>query len=338
MNDDIKVRRRMNSVFNNVAFDTEYDKVPIKKVVNSYGKNILKHLNNMDISDSDIKKYSTNFNKPKPQSMDLLIEGMTKIIFGSDGLIKKLRSTEKPKKTKNLENFKNKRKLFHKFKVINIKPITEKKESDLFITNFKNLKITQNVLTHLNHSDSTRNSTHRKNLPSLQLENNFEDEKIEFIKKFSRNKFKRKCSEIYKDNINLLKQFSHESLTSYSKCFETKRIDYETDRKIFGEIEKRSEFPSAIKKKSTGMVEYFDKPKVDLLKFGDNVNKMHDDMIIGYKSYLERTYNTFAKNAKVEELSTITKSNSHKRLDINNITLQKLKYKLNNKLDTIVKT
>jgi hypothetical protein len=292
----------------------------------------------MDIGDSDIRKHTVNYRKPKPQAFDFLIEGMRRIIFGSDGLFKKIKLAEKPKKIK-FEEDKKKRKLFHKFKVINIKPIFHKQEPSFFITNFDKLKLKNHLEINLNNnSDSTRQSTHRKNLPSLQLENNFEDEKINFLKKFSRNSLSSKCSEIYKDNINLLRQFSLENLSNNTTRYQDiKRREYDSDRKIFGDIDKRFDVPASIRNKSTGMVEYFDKKKVNLIKFGENVNKMHDDMVVGYRDYLENTYTEFAKKAHVnDELVTLVKNKSHKKLSFNNHTLQRLNLKIKTKGKSIV--
>jgi hypothetical protein len=298
-----KTSHRINSVFNNISFNNEKDKITIRKAVQTYSKDITKQLKNMDIKDSDIKRYTNKFHIPKPQSFDFLMEGMKRIIFGPEGLFKRMK-TEIPKKAKPIklqDEHKIKRKLFHKFKVINIKPKTlDKKDSAFFITNYESVKKNIYPSCEFDFSESTARSTQLIVVPSLKLESNIDDEKNNFLKKFSRNNIKRKCSEIYHDNINLLKQFSLEMSNSTSRILDSKRKEYVTDRAIFGDIESRVGPASRIRNKSTGICEYLGKPKIDLIKFGENVNKISDTLALGYKDYLENTYSVLAKNANVE--------------------------------------
>ena len=311
------------SIFKHVKLGSSYDGRSIRQSINMYRYSISGIMKNFTISDGDKTiKEAPRPPKHKPTVMNVLVDGMKKYIFGSNGLYKIKRSEKKSSsinsKTENkpslkLDKFKP-NSLFYKSRNkthIN-KSDDSKQTGTLFLTDFKTE----------NHIHKSRNI-----LPTLNLDSNFftNTTNTMFLKTFSSKKLGQQCSDIYKDNIELYKNFTQTARPSkYTKS--QKIRDYETDRIMFGDIERKYERHEIIRNNVTGKNEFLDKRKVDLMRFGSNLEKIPDTNVLQYKKNIEQSYRAIAREADVDDLCMRVRIKADfGRLYRNDLQIKKLK-------------
>jgi hypothetical protein len=307
------------SIFKNIKLESSYDGRSIRQSINMYRYSISGIMKNFTISDGD--KTIIQAPKPpkhKPTIMNVVLDGMKRYIFGSNGLFK-IKRGDKKSSTKNLKT-PNKKSV----KIESIKPnslfnksrnkshIDDLKQTNaLFITDFKtdnNVQKSRNIL------------------PKLNLDSNFLTQtNTMFLNTFSSKKLGQQCSDIYKYNIELYNNFTQTSRPS--KYIKSQKIrDYETDRIMFGDIERKYERHAVIRNNITKKNEFLDKRKVDLMRFGSNLEKIPDSNVLQYKKNIEQSYRSIAREADVDDICMRVKiKGDSRRLYRNNLQLKKLK-------------
>jgi hypothetical protein len=312
------------SFFNAVKLECFNEGRSIRQTVNMYRNSISNIMKNFTISDGEkIIKQAPRAPQHRPTTMNMFVNGMKRYIFGSNGLFK-IKNPEEKANKQNKPNTKNKT-----FKYKKSNPNTNPKltiHSNIFekrIDEKPSMFITD-----------VRSHKSRNQLPSLRMDSNSitnYTSNSQFLKTFSSKKFSQQCCDIWKDNIELYNNFIHTSRTiSYPR--ERKRKEYESDIRILGKIDKQYERHEMIRNTSTGRTEFIDKRKVDLMKFGSNLDKIRDEYVLGYKKNIEEGYRNIARQADVDDLCTRIKVNQNfRKLNKNDFKIKHLKILLSRK-------
>jgi hypothetical protein len=293
------------SIFKQVKLDSTYDNRTVRQSINTYRNSISNIMKNFTISDGEKTiKQAPRPLKHRPTCMNVLVDGMKKYIFGSNGLykIKKINKSVDSKNTTAYNTHINDNKIklinnsqyyksINKTKIFSIDKKEDKHSDNLFLTDFRTTK----------HSDLSKS---RNQFPRLQLDSNLitaYNSNTIFLKSFSSKKVTKQCSDIYRDNVELYRNFMQTSRNIvYSR--NQKICDYNIDREVLGDIEKKHHKQEMIRNNSTGKTEFFDKRKVDLMKFGQNLDKIPDNLVLQYKKNIEDDYGIIVREANVDDI------------------------------------
>jgi hypothetical protein len=328
-----KSNRKQNAkdqaIFKHVRLDSS-DNRSIRQSINLYRNSVTNIMKNFTISDGDKTiKEAPRPPKHRPTLMNVLVDGMKKYIFGSNGLYK-MKRNHKSSDTKNNTAHNthiNDSKLKKTNQNLNYKKINKTRlntEKDQKNKHSDNLFLTDSRSTKHNDTSKSRNL-----FPKLRLDSNFITSCTSnsfYSKTFSKKKFNKQCCDIYNDNVELYRNFTHISSSKIGYSAEEKARDYNLDREILGDIQKKYDRQEMIRHNSTGTTEFLDKRKVDLMKFGQNLDKIPDDVVLRYKTNIEQNYFAIAREADLDDMCMRVKiKGNFSKLNRNDLELKKLR-------------